>query len=1063
MEPLRPRRRATGAREWAPALALALSLSACVDALAPGDRASPMFLDSCSLACTRGDEGVAVFCSTVNTHQNRDITLRFSQPIDPASVDREAFRIVEASTGVAPAGQLAISPLDDRSLVFRPALTFDEVGAPSFGLREGVAYRLSLAGELQGDPGPYVRSRAGAANRTRMDCTIVADQGVLDLVPGPPSVEVFAEVVTAWDGDGNPLAIEAGRRLTRDPADLSDVHRASPLRFVFRDLMNPATLARNTSGEAPFVRVEIDADGRLETGDDRAAVAGRFEVRVDVDALVTELFFHPDPGYPTAGDRSDGDGLPRCVVVTVPDAVTDLVGHPLPVENGGGQLAFVPERFELAELRVPGPDGVRFQRRPGEALSYADPWRTGADWGDGRLRPGTGGGSGRLGELVVRSGETIVLDTDRQTFPIAGRAGDVLGGRGAGVGPSAGTLVVEGGRFELAALRVEADGRLVLRGSRPARVQVSGPIVVHHGGRIDLAGGTPPPHDSSTTHPELGIDVRRIGGAFEPVDVATVPGEAGPGGGRGGFGGDRHDFGPGSPMLALHDANSDARDLAGVVADPRGRAGEGVGGRGSGGGAGGARAPVTYPATGSTLEAESGSSVGFDVVSRSGDDVCFARQLGGSGGGGAHATDGAPGSAVPHAPLTDYPVGGSNVGPASAGGRAPLWELGAPGADTPARRLAGRDDRLLRGGGGGGGGGSHCYATRASGLDGDATHACIGTASSFVEWHDHSGAPGGGGGGACKLTSGASAQIHGVVDARGGDGGRAGGGAHGGFGLPGGGGAGGGVRLRAPRVELGSSPGRIDVSGGEGGSFLPGEPGVRGGAGGVGLVRIEDSVGQLERLALARAVLPYEPADDSLGWLSLGPGAWVGDPAPPGCRSAATSCWMRPEGLFYALDFLEDRGGGPEEQGWNMELEWRVGGELVRVPYRGENPWYPRPLDEVLGNDVGDARGGGSPVAVRFQGARATGPGTRFCGRPLDGAGRAVLEGSVTPWVAHPAELDVFRPRPDMIRFTVVFDPSAPGFRDGPWPEPAAGRPGAGREERALEAVTGLWIAAHPD
>jgi hypothetical protein len=39
-----------------------------------------------------------------------------------------------------------------------------------------------------------------------------------------------------------------------------------------------------------------------------------------------------------------------------------------------------------------------------------------------------------------------------------------------------------------------------------------------------------------------------------------------------------------------------------------------------------------------------------------------------------------------------------------------------------------------------------------------------------------------------------------------------------------------------------------------------------------------------------------------------------------------------------------------------------------------------------------------------------------------------LLEGSLTPWVRHPAELNDFGVTPDMVRFTILFDASKPEF-----------------------------------
>ncbi|MFT5050952.1 MAG: hypothetical protein ACI8QZ_002359 [Chlamydiales bacterium] len=1035
-----------------------LATGSCAEALRtpPADEPVDMFIESCSLGCSDGGDGTVVFCSLINTFQNGDIALRFSQPIDPASIDASTFQIVEAATGIPPEGQVMLNPLDERGLLYRPGLTFDASGVPVYGLRPGAAYRLRVHGMRQGDAGPFLRSRSGAPNQSRLDCTIVTDQGILDLVTGPPTVEVFADVVTAWDAQGEPSQVESARRVPRFARDLVDVHRASPLRFVFGELMNPGTLAINSSGQAPFVRVEVDGDGLLATAHDRSLVPGHFQVEIDLEGLSTELTFWPTFGYPSAGprDMAPGAGATRFVLLTIPPGVTDLAGNAIEFEGGGGRLAFTQERLDFETRRLPSDGGVDFEHDTGDPEGWADAWRTGAEWGAGLLRPGIGGGSGRLGELIVRAGQVLTLDTDHQAFPLAERALDVCGNRDlAGQYPGEGDaqVIVSDGVFEFAALRIESGARLVLRGRQPARLLVSGPLVVHQGGIVDLSGESPEGHDSSIALPEQGLDVRRIGGAFVPLEVAAARGRAGPGAGDGGYGGDRHDFGPAPEMLdpASFDLDSDARDLTGFPVDGYGRRGQGVGGEGEiGGGGGGARASVSYPTTPSTLPEMSGSSVAFNIMLLEGDDVCLARQLGGAGAGGGYATPGTAGRSSAEPSHSDYPIGGPNGAAPTPGGQVTPGFLGPPGDDSAVRQLGGAQHEFLRGGAGGGGGGTHCYQTRASGLDGPGSNACIGIGSPFVEWHDHSGAPGGGGGGACTLTSGVSIRIDGEIDASGGAGGSYAFASAGRFALPGGGGAGGGVRLQSRTVALGGGAGHIDVHGGAGGEFLGGS-GVRGGAGGTGLVRVEDLVGQLDRHLLALAISPFDALDDSLQWLSVGAGAWAPEPGLPEPMSAATSCWIHPEGLFYTLVFEDDRGQAPGTQGWNMELEWSNAAGVERVPYRGANPWYPTSIEEALGNVVGEGTaGGGSPVAVRFQGARAAGVGDRLCERALDGANSAAQEGTATPWVSHPSELNAFEPRPDMLRFMVIFDPTAPAWEaDG----------------RSLHGVTGLWVGARPE
>jgi hypothetical protein len=66
----------------------------------------------------------------------------------------------------------------------------------------------------------------------------------------------------------------------------------------------------------------------------------------------------------------------------------------------------------------------------------------------------------------------------------------------------------------------------------------------------------------------------------------------------------------------------------------------------------------------------------------------------------------------------------------------------------------------------------------------------------------------------------------------------------------------------------------------------------------------------------------------------------------------------------------------------------------------------------------------------------------------LLGVGSEIATGSLTPWVRHPSELNEFLPRPNMVRFCVVFDNSV-----------ARGS----SVSSLIHGVTNLRIQAQPD
>jgi len=352
----------------------------------------------------------------------------------------------------------------------------------------------------------------------------------------------------------------------------------------------------------------------------------------------------------------------------------------------------------------------------------------------------------------------------------------------------------------------------------------------------------------------------------------------------------------------------------------------------------------------------------------------------------------------------------------------------------------------LRGGSGGGGGGLSLYGTQTSN---DFEPPCGGP--DYVipvnlpplqpGYQDNSACGGGGGGGAVQILSGASILLDGVIDAHGGDGGSADiAGATGRVrqGAPGGGGAGGAVRLQAPFVGIVPVTGRIVITGGAGGvtdmNHLGGAEitNALGGAGTSGLVRIEDLTGLLTRALEAPWITPFDPTQpESKDFLSVGTA--VQPTKRPECYTGSASCWMQPTDQFFLINFLPDDLPNPDpaqRYGWTMDVIYNPGSGEQHIAYRGPDPlspFYPSDFEHGMGNMLnhGLAAGAGSVFAIRFQGAKSL---SRIAGRACDlrlvGLASDIAAGSLTPWVQHPKELNAFSPRPDMVRFCVVFDAS---------------------------------------
>ena len=402
----------------------------------------------------------------------------------------------------------------------------------------------------------------------------------------------------------------------------------------------------------------------------------------------------------------------------------------------------------------------------------------------------------------------------------------------------------------------------------------------------------------------------------------------------------------------------------------------------------------------------------------------------------------------------------------------------------------------------------HLWGVRTNGTpldDQDSGDTCFAPSGGFIfPYWDHSGAGGGGGGGAVQIVSGGNLELNGQIDCAGGIGGNstvqdqdiwnctstdsddpANKIACAAFASPGGGGSGGAIKLQARTIALQNVSHRLIVSGGEGGE---GVGGSIGGTGGPGLVRYEtengpeydDLAGQTALAAsVAPWVAPFDSSDfllntpfDSGAFLSVG--RFTETNERPDSMNGAMSCWMKPDGGFFLLTFKEDADLNqdttiqPDEMGWNMDVVYQVDVDsngdpvLDLMPYRGvptalEEPNFPLSglsFEDFVGQTInhGQPSGIGSLFTVRFQGARFSGTLTEPCDVTLGGVQSEIAAGSLTPWVRHPAELELFSPSPNMVRFCVIFEGS---MKDSSHPNSLV--------NQQILGVTNLQIGVNPD
>lgn len=272
---------------------------------------------SCSLGCVPGPSLIS--CGTTDIHVNEVLRITFNQPVALASADSNSFQVIEAGTGRTPPASFALDPLDPNTLIYQPQMFFDSAGNPVFGLQADRVYLLKLPGVVLDPLGPHVTSLGGEPNRTRLQCVLIADRGVLDAVPGRPLVKLYVQTVLERD----PVTGEPLRIATVPAGGATDVLRASPIEIVFNDVMNPATVANPVTGQSSFIRVRFDPDGNVQDASDQMHVAGFFTITIDQVRSVTRAVFHAEGGLPAAGSQR----RPGRVVVDLSPQVQDLAGN----------------------------------------------------------------------------------------------------------------------------------------------------------------------------------------------------------------------------------------------------------------------------------------------------------------------------------------------------------------------------------------------------------------------------------------------------------------------------------------------------------------------------------------------------------------------------------------------------------------------------------------------------------------------------------------------------------------------------------------------------------------
>lgn len=394
--------------------------------------AADLCLVQCSLGCSL--EG----CSVKSIPINQRILFRFSQPIDPASVNPSTMRL-RSSQGQQPIGELLVQGTD---VVFKPAV----LGANRYGLEENETYTL----EIPGGPNAAaaITSRSGDSLDQSIRCELVTDRGVVDADGKEPIGTV----------------VVPDPKITRVKADTLIV-------VEFSESINTLPFQNGGTGGTILYKVALP-DSTTPNGCARRffSLPGTASLSEDIVTGQTSVIFRPSLLLPSEA----------CVEVEITDQIRDLSGKAAKsqlfnfiVEARPVQDQFILETFDS--------DGKQ------------DNTRSGATWGNGVLTTGRLGGSGILGSFVAADGKDVGKLNNRDVFEW---------NLDSSVIPASRTLTnkeitVTNGIFEFTDFIVAPSEHVRFIGTKPPVIRVTGRVQID--GVVSLETPAPPRNLNANT------------------------------------------------------------------------------------------------------------------------------------------------------------------------------------------------------------------------------------------------------------------------------------------------------------------------------------------------------------------------------------------------------------------------------------------------------------------------------------------------------------------------------------------------------------------------------------
>lgn len=263
---------------------------------------------TCSLGCESGWGSTQVSCGITEIWRNDEVRIRFSRPVDPATLTASTLNIIDVGSGNSPGGTRFVDPGDPQTVVFRPTFSIDANGDPVFGFEPLRTYRIEVRGVSHGDPPPYIQSDDAdhLPNRTRMACDVVVPHAFF-----PPGVAFCAG--DGWDPEVTTRCPCANSGFPgRGCANSTPGSHGA--RLFALGAISPDTVALySTSMPATALTVFLQGSQSVSTGltfgDGVRCVSGTL-VRLGVQSAAGGVAAYPGPADPSITLRSAARGDP---------------------------------------------------------------------------------------------------------------------------------------------------------------------------------------------------------------------------------------------------------------------------------------------------------------------------------------------------------------------------------------------------------------------------------------------------------------------------------------------------------------------------------------------------------------------------------------------------------------------------------------------------------------------------------------------------------------------------------------------------------------------------------